>query len=58
MNKEQMNQLMMEIYTLISTSRDEKKKEIYERVLCLINEARDMRHTLKTISRIGSQHCT
>lgn len=58
MNKEEMDNLRDDIYKMWSDCKNPEEKEVFSRVLLLINEVANMRHTLETITEIGSDHCT
>lgn len=56
MTRDEINELKLEIYKLISTAKDSNKKKIYEKVIRFIDYADGVRHTLKTIAKIGGDH--
>ena len=56
MNREEINKLKIDIYSLLSSARESKKKEVYNRMIAFIEYAEDLRYTIKTISKIGSSH--
>jgi len=56
MNREEINKLKIDIYSLLSSERESKKKDVYNKMIAFIEYADSLRYTIKTISKIGSDH--
>lgn len=52
MNKQERNELKHEVYTLWYHEKDKDKKEIYKKMLELIDYAEDLRSTIKSVNRL------
>ena len=56
MNRAEINKLKIDIYSLLSSVKESKKKEVYHKMIDFIEYADSLRYTIKTISKIGSSH--
>ena len=52
MNREEINKLKIDIYSLLSSERESKKKDVYNKMIAFIEYADSLRYTIKTISRL------